>query len=277
VPGQQTPFQVASYRIGNHTDQGVDRDGEYNDVCAQEFARIHGEESDPRLRTDGLGDNQREPRRRQRVAHACEDRGQRARKYDAPDHFERTETLNAPELDQLGVDLPDSQRGVDIDRKGYAKRNEKYLLGLTHAEPNDHKRKKGEKGDSAEHLNAAVNSCLGDPGKSDKNTERKADATAKCEAGCRSQQTDPQIVHQAPCRRKLDCGAQDLAWGRQDLRRNPTGLDREFPDDDKRDRREPGEQHQAAPADGWNQSAARRRGCIAGPGVIKCGRRSGLL
>jgi hypothetical protein len=42
MPGQQPPLQKTGYGIGGDADDGVDRDGEDNDVGPQEFARIHG-------------------------------------------------------------------------------------------------------------------------------------------------------------------------------------------------------------------------------------------
>ncbi len=55
-------FKEAHQRVCRDADDRVDDHGQQNDIGLQEFARIHGEETDPLRGGERLGDDQREPR-----------------------------------------------------------------------------------------------------------------------------------------------------------------------------------------------------------------------
>ncbi|GCC47548.1 hypothetical protein chiPu_0031738, partial [Chiloscyllium punctatum] len=194
MPGQQPPLESSRDAVRGNPDQRVDDDRQHDHIGAQELTCIHRKEADAGLGTDGFGHHQRQPCGGERVAYAGQDRGQCARQNDPADQLQRAEALDPAELDQLRIDLPDSQRGVDVDRKGDAERDEEDLFGFTNAEPDDDQRQRGEEWNGADHLDAAVDRGLGDPREADQGAEREADgATDRETRGC-PQQADAEVV-----------------------------------------------------------------------------------
>ena len=167
---------------------------------------------------------QGEPGRGERIANAGEDRGQGARQNDPPDEFERGKPLDTTEFEQFRIDLPDSQRGVDVDREGDAERDQKYLFRLSDAEPDDHQRQRSQERDRADHLHAAIDGGFGDAREADQGTEHESDGAADRKAGGGAREADAEIVQQASVRRQLERGLDDLAGCREDVRRQPSSF-----------------------------------------------------
>ena len=154
-----------------------------------------------------------------------------------------------PEFEQFWIDLPDSQRGVDVDREGDAERDQEYLFSLSDAKPDDHQRQRSQERDRADHLHTAVDHGFGDARKTDQGAEHEADGAANRKACSRAREADAEIGQQASVRRQLERSPDDLARCRKDVRRQPSSLRQRLPNDEEHDRRKPGEQLQAASAE----------------------------
>ena len=157
--------------------------------------------------------------------------------------------LDAPEFEQLRIDLPDAQRGVDVDREGDAERDQEDLFRLSDAEPDDDQRQRSQERDRADHLHAAVDRGFGDAREADQGAEHEADGAADRKAGSGAREADAEIVQQASGGRQLERGLDDLARCGENVRRQPSSLRQRLPDDDEHDRRKPGEELQAAAAE----------------------------
>src|ERR1700677_4323257 len=97
-----------------------------------------------------------QPSRRERIPDTVEDRRQRPGQDNPANQLPSGQARDTPEFQQLGIDLPDPQHGVHVDREGDTECDKEDFGALTYTQPDDDQRQHGEERDCPQHQDRSV-------------------------------------------------------------------------------------------------------------------------